>query len=239
MSKKKIFKVLGIILSIILVILILYLIVIHFNGFLNKDNSMTREETIKLLEKGKEYSNYYYSPKNKILFFNIEENKTEYYIKDNIIKCVNNDQLLSWTDYNNNEIISIWEKDNNKYYATVSSLENYNENNESQRGFDYSIISNKEVFNMDFEYMGEKTYEGRTTILVKVWNQDSLKINSTIFYIDKETGLIMRRIDYTALGFLKMDCNRNVKFDIVTDNDIQRPNLEEYDSDFLFHEEGK
>ncbi len=239
MGKKKIFKVLGIILSIILVALIVYFIMIHFNGFLNKDNSMTREETIKLLEKGKEYSNYYYAPKDKILFLNIEENKTEYYIKDNIVKCVNNDQLLSWTDYNNNEIINIWEKDNNKYYATVSSLENYNENNESQRGFDYSIISNEEVFNMNFEYMGEKAYEGRTTILVKVWNQDSLKINSTIFYIDKETGLIMRRIDYTALGFLKMDCNRNVKFDIVTDNDIQKPNLEEYDSDFLFHEEGK
>lgn len=239
MDKKKIFKVLGIILSIILVILIIYFIAIHFNGFLNKNNSMTREETIKLLEKGKEYPNYYYASKEKILFFNINENKTEYYIKDNITKCVNNDQLLSWTNYNNNEIISIWEKDNGKSYATIGSLENYNENNENQRGFDYSLISNEEVFNMDFEYMGEKTYKGRTTILVKVWNKDSLKINSTIFYIDKETGLIMRRIDYTALGFLKMDCNRNVKLDVVTDNDIQRPNLEEYDSDFLFHEEGR
>ena len=87
--------------------------------------------------------------------------------------------------------------------------------------------------------MGERKYEGRSTILVKVWNKDSLKINSTIFYIDKDTGLIMRRIDYTTLGFLKMDCNRNVKLDVVTDEDIQRPNLDEYDSSFLFKEEGK
>ena len=39
----------------------------------------------------------------------------------------------------------------------------------------------------------------------------------------------MRRVDYTALGFFKIDCNRNVKMDVVTDEDIQRPDLEGYE----------
>ena len=143
MSKKKIFKILGIILSIILVTLIIYFIAIHYNGFLNKNNPLTRGETIKLLEKGKEYPNYYYSPEENILFFNINENKAEYYIKNNIVKCVNNGELLSWTDYNNKEIITIWPKNDSEYYATTGSLENHDEGNENQRGFDYSIISNE------------------------------------------------------------------------------------------------
>lgn len=229
MNKKKFLKILGIIFSIILSILLIYFIVIHYNGFLNKNNTMNRAEVIELLEKGKEYPNYYYSPQDSIIFWNLYEGKTEYYIKDNIVKCVNNGELLSWTDYNNDENISIWKMDNEKKSAGISSLENYEENNDSQRGFDYSLITREDIFNTNFEYMGEKKYEGRNTILVKVWNKDNLKLDSTIFYIDKETGLIMRRIDYVALGFIKSDCNRNVKLDIVTDNDIQRPNLEEYE----------
>lgn len=229
MGKKKILKILGIIFSIILSILLIYFIVIHYNGFLNKSNTMNRAEVIEVLEKGKEYPNYYYSSQASIIFWNLYEEKTEYYIKDNIVKCVNNGKLLSWTDYNNDEKISIWEMDKEKKSASISSLENYEENNDSQRGFDYSLISKEDVFNTNFEYMGERKYKGRNTILVKVWNKDSLKVNSTIFYIDKDTGLIMRRIDYEALGFIKIDCNRNVKLDIVTDNDIERPNLENYE----------
>ena len=39
----------------------------------------------------------------------------------------------------------------------------------------------------------------------------------------------MRRIDYANLGLIKIDCNRNVKLDVVTDKDIERPNLEGYE----------
>ena len=228
MSNKKIFKILGIILTIILAILVIYFIAIHFNGFLNKNNSMTREEIIELLEKGKNYPNYYYSSEDRILFFNINENKTEYFIKDNVIKCMNNGIFSSLTDYNNDEKISLLEI-NGKKYACISSLDTFEKNLDSQNGFDYSVISEEEIFNTNFEYMGEKNYKERTTILVRTWNKDGLKVNSTIFYIDKDTGLVMRRIDYTTLGLIKIDCNRNVKLDVVTDNDIEKPNLEGYE----------
>ena len=82
---------------------------------------------------------------------------------------------------------------------------------------------------MEFKYLGKKQVNGRDTILVKVWNKDGFEMDSTKFYIDEETGLIMRRVDYTALGFIKIDCDRNVKMDIVTDEDIQRPDLEGYE----------
>ena len=119
-------------------------------------------------------------------------------------------------------------------YAAISSLKNYyNYGDEavlySQRGFDYSIIADEKTFNTNFEYLGEKQYNGRTTILVQVWNKDNTKVNPTIFYIDKDTGLIMKRIDYSAMGLIKLDCNRNVKLDVVTDKEVERPNLDNYE----------
>lgn len=226
---KKVLKVLGIILAILIVLVAIYYVVIHFDGFLNKDNPMTREEVVELLEKGKEYPNYYYSSEDSWIFGDIDDGKTEIYIKDNVVKVVVDGEVHSWTDYNNNENIIIVGEHDGKNYAGVSNLDNFEENDESQRGFDYSLIADEETFNTDFKYLGEKQIDGRDTIIVKVWNKDWVSIDSTKFYIDKETGLIMRRIDYSALGFIKIDCNRNVKMDVVTDEDVARPDLEGYE----------
>lgn len=232
MERKKIFKIIGIIILSLLLIALIYYTIIHFNGFLKKDNVMTREEVVALLKKGEEYSNYYYSPEDYIFFKKVNEMKTEYYIKDGIIKCINNGKVLRWENYNTDEVISIMGKNDGKMYAGVSSLKNYYGDEKarySQRSFDYSIIADEKIFNTDFEYLGEKQYNGRSTILVQVWNKDNIKVNSTIFYIDKDTGLIMRRIDYSAMGLIKLDCNRNVKLDVVTDKDVERPNLDGYE----------
>ena len=121
------------------------------------------------------------------------------------------------------------EYEGKKYISVSNNLDNFEENDQSQRGFDYSLISDEETFNTAFKYLGEKQVDGRDTIIVKVWNKDWVSVDSTKFYIDKETGLITRRVDYTALGFLKIDCNRNVKMDIVTDEDVARPDLEGYE----------
>lgn len=232
MERRKIFKIIGIIILSLLLIALIYFTIIHFNGFLKKDNVMTREEVVALLKKGEEYSNYYYSPEDYIFFKKVNEMKTEYYIKDDIIKCINNGKVLRWENYNTDEVISIMGKNDGKMYAGISSLKNYYGDETarySQRSFDYSIIADEKIFNTDFEYLGEKQYNGRSTILVQVWNKDSIKANSTIFYIDKDTGLIMRRIDYSAMGLIKLDCNRNVKLDVVTDKDVERPNLDGYE----------
>lgn len=231
MNIKKGLKVLGIIIIILLVALVVYTFAIHFDGFLSKDNPMTRNEIIKLLEKGKEYSNYYYSSNDKILFLEINNgSKTESFIKDNIVKCVVNGETIEWINYETRENIRILGEHEGQKIAAIDSLDNKNmeRNEDSQEGFDYSIISEEEIYNNDFEYLGEKEIDRRATIIVKVWNRDNLKINSTKYYIDKETGLIMRRVDYSLLGLVKINCDRNVKMDIVTDKDVERPNLEGY-----------
>ncbi len=225
---KKVLKVLGIIITILIVTLIIYYAVIHFDGFLNKDNPMTRSEVIELLEKGKEYPNYYYASESSWIFGSLNESKTETYIKDNIVKIVVDGEILDWTNYNTEEHIGLFEM-NGKKYAGISNLDNFETNEEGQRGFDYSLIAREDIYGMEFKYLGKKQVNGRDTILVKVWNKDGFEMDSTKFYIDEETGLIMRRVDYTALGFIKIDCDRNVKMDIVTDEDIQRPDLEGYE----------
>lgn len=234
MEMKKILKIVGIIILALILIILIYFSTIHFNGFLKKDNVMTREEVVALLKKGEEYPNYYYSPEDYIFFRKLNEIKTEYYIKNGVIKCVNNGKLLRWENYNTDEVISIMGKNNEKMYAGISSLKGYyNYEDEAvlynQRGFDYSIIADEKTFNTNFEYLGEKQYNGRNTILVQVWNKDSVKVDSTIFYIDKDSGLVMRRIDYSEIGLKKLDCNRNVKLDVVTDKDVEKPNLDNYE----------
>ncbi len=229
MEMKKILKIVEIIIIALILIILIYFSTIHFNGFLNKDNVMTRKEIVALLKKGEEYPNYYYSPENYIFFRKLNEMKTEYYIKDGVIKCVSNGNILRWENYNTDEVISIMGKN-----AGVSSLKSYyNYGDETvlynQKGFDYSIIADEKTFNTNFKYLGEKQYNVRMTILVQVWNKDNVKVNSTIFYIDKDSGLVMRRIDYSAMGLKKLDCNRNIKFDVVTDKDVEKPNLDNYE----------
>lgn len=225
---KKVLKVLGIIITILIVTLIIYYAVIHFDGFLNKDNPMTRSEVIELLEKGKEYPNYYYASESSWIFGSLNESKTETYIKDNIVKIVVDGEILDWTNYNTEEHIGLFEM-NGKKYAGISNLDNFETNEEGQRGFDYSLIAREDIDGMEFKYLGKKQVNGRDTILVKVWNKDGFEMDSTKFYIDEETGLIMRRVDYTALGFIKIDCDSKVQMDLVTDQDIQRPDLEGYE----------
>ncbi|MDO5557818.1 MAG: hypothetical protein Q4G05_06260 [Clostridia bacterium] len=221
MNLKKVLMGLLIIVVVVFAILIIRESIINNDGKLNKENLMTREETILLLQKGATYNNYYYSPDDID-----NENKTEYYIKDNIVVCYNNSELMRWTDLNNMESISIWDMGKEKKVASIASEINVNPN--SQAGYDYSLIADYDNYN--FKYLGEKEENGKTTIIVKT---DFKGANGyTKFYIDKDTGVITARKDVTKFLFISVytyKCNRNVKFDIVTDEDIQKPDLEQYE----------
>lgn len=86
MKKIKVFfKILLVILCLVIVGVIGYEIMIQFDGFLDKSNSMTQEEVIALLDKGKEYPNYYASPRYTYLNRS-NEDITEVYIRDNVKK---------------------------------------------------------------------------------------------------------------------------------------------------------
>lgn len=232
---KKVLKVVLIILSLLILALIIYMGALHFDGFLDKSNPMTKEEVISLLEKGKEYPNYYYSPREKI-GNSTDKDITEIYIKDNVKKVVFNKETLSWSNYNTDEEIHLTEyhEKTNKKYAFITKM---SENGAlevtqySQMGFDYSLIADTEHFDYNFKYLGEKQIKNRTCILVKVWNKEAPEIMNTKFIIDKETGLITERIDYTFYGILPMKiiCDRNLKLDVVTEEEMARPDLTGYE----------
>jgi len=224
-SPKNILKVLLILLLLLILLWVIYEVSIYSDGKLDNSNPMSREEVIKLLEKGKTYSNYYYCSEN-IGLFN-DKNKNEYYIKDKIVASYFNSRITNWTDYNTGDVISLFGE--NK--AMLSSNVNVEQINiPNQYGFDYSLIADREHYNFDYKYLGQKEKYGKTLIMVSVWDEEE-KGQPVKFSIDKQTGLIFERIDYMKLGFLtiKLTCNRNVKLDIVTDEDVAKPDLTKYE----------
>lgn len=222
---KKILKCVLIILLILIISAIFYEIVIYSDGFVNQNNYMSRQEVVELLEKGKSYPNYYYSAGS-----NLDKTKTEFYIKDGVQKVIWNGEVIQWKNYNTNENIHILGEKDGKNYVSISSIDN-TENKYSQQGFDYSLIADMENFNYNYKYLGEKEIDGRTTVIIEVWDKDSSELNSTKFYIDKETGLITKRVDYGNIGFLKIKfiSDRNLQLNIVTDKDIEKPDLTKYE----------
>ena len=221
----KLVKVLLIVLILLILLWVIYEVSIYSDGKLDNSNPMSREEVIKLLEKGKTYPNYYYYPESIGIFS--DKNKTEYYIKDNIVVCYFNSKISSWIDYNTGDRITFYGE--NK--AMVSSnVVGEQINILNQYGFDYSLIADRENFKYDYKYLGEKEKDGKTLIMVCVWNEEE-KGQPVKFSIDKETGLIFERIDYMKLGFLtvKLTCNRNIKLDSVTNKDVTKPDLTKYE----------
>lgn len=232
---KKALKIVFIIIGLLIVAMIMYMGVLYFDGFLDKSNPMTKEEVIALLNKGKEYQNYYFSPQYTYLNRSSED-ITEIYVKDNVKKVVYNNEISNWCDHNNDEEIYFigYNQGTQKKYVSISKMSQSGAlegTQYSQMGFDYSLIADTEHFDFNFKYLGEKQIENRTCIWVKVWNKEAPEMMNTKFIIDKETGLITERIDYTFYGILpiKIICDRNLKLDVVTEEEMARPDLTGYE----------
>lgn len=214
--------------AVIIILLLLFVFVREFvlchEGNLDKSNPMTREETIDLLKRGDNYSNYYYGYES-----DIDTLETRYYIKDGISVCYVDGKLQSWTNFNEDkkERITIWDTkaDDGKIIATV--VKDFTTTESNQMSYDYSIVTDYD--NYDFEYLGQKEENGRNIIAIKMQAKD---FNSYVnFYIDKETGVIMARKDVSKVLFITTYSNysnRNVKFNVVTDEDVAKPDLSNY-----------
>lgn len=214
MNKKK--RIFMIVLVIIVVCVALYFLrefLIFSDGKLDCSNPLNKEQVMELLNKGTSYSNYYYNPSSSKDTLN-----TEYYIKDNIVVCLINSKLVSWTDYNKGKQISIWDAEDLKLISIKNS--NIEMKEDSQYGYDYSVITRAE----EYKYLGKKQVNNRTMIIVQL----KTGAHITKILIDEETGLIFGRIEFYKYGIFtfKENNDRKVKLNIVTEENIKIPDFE-------------
>ena len=184
------------------------------DGNLQKDNSMSREEVLELLKKGEEYPNYHVS------FVGSNNEKYDIYVKDNVFVEYCNNEFRLREDYNTNEYIMIFKTADKEVAGVNNNLEKL----EYQQGsMDYSIVNK-----LDYKYLGEKELDGRQVIYIQLKNGSAY----TKFVIDKKTGIIINRIDLSKAFIFttnKNESKRELKLDVVTDEDVARPDLSKYE----------
>lgn len=225
MKNKKILKICGIILIVLIAIVAIYYFAIHFDGFLNQENKMSQSEIRDLLRKGNECSNYSYGPKVPEKQYGERPLITiKTYVKDNIEKIVSvaDGSPVTWIDYDNHERIDIYLGE----YKIVNN--DYNQ----KKSDPYFPQVPDEFYDKQyyFENLGEKKINGRDTIVINEWEIGPIKLlaDSKKTYIDKETGVVIKVIYYDYVGFKCEVRDRNVEFGKVTDEDVKKPNLDEY-----------
>lgn len=184
------------------------------DGKLQKDNPMSKEEVLELLKKGEEYPNYYIS------FVDSNNAKYDIYVKDNVLVEYYNNEFLRREDYNTNEYIMIFKTADKEMAGVNKELkkEKYRQN-----VMDYSIVNK-----LDYKYLGEKELDGRQVIYIQLKSGSAY----TKFVIDKETGIIVNRIDLSKAFIFttnKNESERELKLDVVTDEDVARPDLSKYE----------
>ena len=183
------------------------------DGNLQKDNSMSREEVLELLKKGEEYPNYHVS------FVGSNNEKYDIYVKDNVFVEYCNNEFRLREDYNTNEYIMIFKTADKEVAGVNNNLEKL----EYQQGsMDYSIVNK-----LDYKYLGEKELDGRQVIYIETNDNGFIEK----YVIDKETGLIVNKINYYKrflIFTVKSESKKDIKLDVVTDENVARPDLSSY-----------
>ena len=217
MSKiKKILITILVVLIIFIILILLREFILWNTGKLDTSNKMSRDEMIALLDKGATYPNYSYSSDA-----NYGEIRTRTIVKDNKVSTYIGSELTKSSNYNTGDTTDYWNIDGN----TVEGKYNNPEINKyNQHLYDYSVIADYEHFGQDeYEYLGEKEENGRQVILFQMNSpkEDNFNSAGVRFVVDKETGLIFRRIDFWKFLFITLyqnNNNRNVEFDVATDS---------------------
>lgn len=217
-NTKKVLIGILLLLIIIAIVILCREYVLWNTGKLDTSNKMNRDEMITLLDKGATYPNYSYSSDVRS-----GEIKTKTVVKDNKVFTYIGSNLIKSEDYNTGDTTNYWDKDGEKIEGEYNNPEisRYNQHN-----YDYSLIADYEHFgNYDYEYLGEKEDNGKTVILFQMNapKEDAFNSAGARFVVDKETGLILRRIEFSKYLFIttyQNNCNRNVSFDEISDSEL-------------------
>lgn len=220
--KKKILLIVILLLILLLAVLFLREYKLNSKAYIKNSSNFSHEDIINLLHKGSTYNNYY----RKVFTSNGIE---EYYYKDDILASYINSKLNYWINLSENEKEMIIIEDyDNRLASIVENFEQINFPTEnSQLGY-YSNIYNTEI---NFKYLGMIIFNDRETLVVKTYSTNNLNSYQNIYYIDKESGVIVKRIDIQKIAFITtkiQEFDRGIKFDIVTDKDISKPDLQNF-----------
>ena len=227
--KKKILITILIIIVLIMLILVIREIYLNYDKIENNNEEYTRDQVIELLDKGSKYNNYYRT-------VNTENGKEEFYYKDNILACYYDSKLKYWMNLTDGSrrMIFIDDYDSDSVGEVVDFENIIFPMENTQLGY-YSTIYDTE--NFDFKYKGITKINDRDTLIVETDSKidSSLKIK---YYIDKQTGVIVKRTEFDKVLFLtkdKKEYDRGIRFDVVTDENIKEPdltNVETYEINF-------
>ena len=125
----------------------------------------------------------------------------------------------------------IIEDEENKLASVVEDFEQVNFPMESTQLGYYSVIYDMENFN--FKFKGLMKFNNRDTYVVEMKsNENSIFPLIIKYYIDKETGVIVNRREISKFIFITKEVkqyDRGIKFDIVKNEDIRKPDLTDYE----------
>lgn len=226
--KKKILIIFFVVILIILLIFVIREIQINNDKLIDKGNALSRDEAIELLDKGANYNNYYRCVETP-------NGKEEIYYKDDILACYINSNLYYWMNLSENEkemiIIDDYQNKIASYVEdfkdTVFPIEH------TQLGY-YSTVYDT---NIEYKYIGVTKLNNRDTIVVKtISKKDSLSNLEIKYYIDKETGVIVKRKEIEKFLFISTsvrELDRGIQFDTVTSEDVAKPDLTDYTIDTI------
>lgn len=227
--KKKILITILIIIVLIMLILVIREIYLNYDKIENNNEEYTRDQVIEMLDNGSKYNNYYRT-------VNTENGKEEFYYKDNILACYYDSKLKYWMNLTDGSrrMIFIDDYDSDSVGEVVDFENIIFPMENTQLGY-YSTIYDTE--NFDFKYKGITKINDRDTLIVETDSKidSSLKIK---YYIDKQTGVIVKRTEFDKVLFLtkdKKEYDRGIRFDVVTDENIKEPdltNVETYEINF-------
>lgn len=227
--KKKILITILIIIVLIMLILVIREIYLNYDKIENNNEEYTRDQVIEMLDNGSKYNNYYRT-------VNTENGKEEFYYKDNILACYYDSKLKYWMNLTDGSrrMIFIDDYDSDSVGEVVDFENIIFPMENTQLGY-YSTIYDTE--NFDFKYKGITKINDRDTLIVETDSKidSSLKIK---YYIDKQTGVIVKRTEFDKVLFLtkdKKEYDRGIRFDVVTEENIKEPdltNVETYEINF-------
>lgn len=198
-------KIIKILLSIIIICVIVLGCKILFKS--STRSQYDRTDIINLLDKIKECTNYSFEYKDE------EQNKITYKFKDNVV-ISEFYGICAYINYNTNENLLLNKSGKKALVSTVESTYNT---------YASSVLETINDFTYQYTYLKEENYNNHNCIVFQLDKDNNfLKI-----WIDSDSGFVLKTEEKGDTSTETIEYYIN--FNSVTDEDIKKPDLTEYE----------